>query len=198
MSIESMSDEKLLATLVGQEGARRMLARSQGNLLTVVREAQRPYVVQGRNTLPPNPIGAAIELVKRAYVTQMEQRSCFESPGAVRDYLRIQTRDLQYEVFIVLFLDARHRLIAAEEMFRGTLTQTSVYPREVVKRALHHNASAVILSHNHPSGSAEPSTADEMLTRTLKETLALVEVRVLDHMIVAGSDVLSFAERGLI
>ena len=196
MSIESMSDEMLLATLVGQEGARRMLARSQGNLLTVVREAQRPYVVQGRNTLPPNPIGAAIELVKRAYVTQMEQRNCFESPSAVRDYLRIQTRDLQYEVFIALFLDARHRLIAAEEMFRGTLTQTSVYPREVVKRALHHNASAVILAHNHPSGNSEPSKADEMLTRTLKEALALVDVRVLDHMIVAGADVLSFAERG--
>lgn len=198
MSIESMSDEMLLATLVGQEGARRLLSRSHGNLLAVVREAQRPYVVQGRNSLPPNPIGAAIELVKRAYITQMEQRSCFDSPGAVRDYLRIQTRELEYEVFIVLFLDARSRLIAAEEMFRGTLTQTSVYPREVVKRALHHNASAVILAHNHPSGNLEPSTADTTLTRTLKEALGMVDVRVLDHMIVAGPEVLSFAERGLI
>src|SRR6185369_4803174 len=97
--------------------------------------------------------------------------------------------------FVVIFLDAQHRVIAAEEMFRGTLTQTSVYPREVVKGALGRNAAAVILAHNHPSGVAQPSQADELLTRNLKETLALVEVKVLDHFIVAGSQAISFAER---
>ncbi len=99
---------------------------------------------------------------------------------------------------MVLFLDAQNRVIASEEMFRGTLTQTSVYPREVVKRALAHNAAAVILAHNHPSGVAEPSRADEFLTRTLRESLALIDVRVLDHFIVAGNGVVSFAERGLL
>jgi DNA repair protein RadC len=97
-----------------------------------------------------------------------------------------------------LFLDAQNRLIAAEELFRGTLTQTSVYPREILKRALHHNAAAVILAHNHPSGVTEPSRADELLTRALREALQQVDVRVLDHLIVAGHQSLSFAERGLL
>jgi DNA repair protein RadC len=103
-----------------------------------------------------------------------------------------------HEVFVVVFLDAQHRVVASEELFRGTLTQTSVYPREVVKRALHHNAAAVILAHNHPSGVAEPSRADEALTAALKQALGLVDVRVLDHFVVAGDGALSFAERGLL
>jgi DNA repair protein RadC len=105
---------------------------------------------------------------------------------------------LEHEVFMALFLDAQNRVIAAEELFRGTLTQTSVYPREVVKRALVHNAAAVILAHNHPSGVAEPSRADEFLTQTLRQSLSLVDARVLDHFIVAGNGVVSFAERGLL
>jgi DNA repair protein RadC len=120
------------------------------------------------------------------------------SPQALRDWLRLHCAGLQHEVFIVLFLDAQNRLLSAVEMFRGTLTQTSVYPREIVKSALERNAAAVALAHNHPSGSAEPSRADEFLTQNLKSALALVDVRVLDHFVVAGDQCASFAERGLI
>jgi DNA repair protein RadC len=120
------------------------------------------------------------------------------SPSATRDYIRLRIGALEHEVFGVLWLDAQNRLIVAEELFRGTLTQTSVYPREVVKAALQHNAAAAILYHNHPSGVAELSRADEMLTRELKTALALVDVKVLDHMIATAHEMLSFAERGLI
>jgi DNA repair protein RadC len=120
------------------------------------------------------------------------------SPGAARDFCRLQLGSLPHEVFGVLWLDAQNRLIAFDEIFRGTLTQTSVYPREVVKAALAHNAAGVILAHNHPSGVAEPSCADELLTTSLKQALALVDVRVLDHLVVAAAGVTSFAERGLI
>ncbi len=120
------------------------------------------------------------------------------SPEAVRDYLRLLLHDRPHEVFVCVFLDAQHRVIACDELFRGTLGQTSVYPREVVKGALSHNAAAVIFAHNHPSGVAEPSRADELLTRTLKQALALVDIRVLDHFVVAGSGAVSFAERGLL
>lgn len=119
------------------------------------------------------------------------------SPNAVRDYLTLKLAREENEQFVVMFLDSQHRLIEAETMFYGTLTQTSVYPREVVKRALHHNAGAVLLAHNHPSGVAEPSQSDRMLTDALKQALSLVDVRILDHFIVAGRDTLSFAERGM-
>lgn len=120
------------------------------------------------------------------------------SPSAVRDYLRLLLHDRGHEVFVCLWLDAQHRVIATEEIFRGTLTQTSVYPREIVKAALQQNAAAVIFAHNHPSGVAQPSQADELLTRNLRDALALVEIKVLDHFIVAGAHVISFAECGLI
>ena len=120
------------------------------------------------------------------------------SPCAVRDYLRLSLAGREHEVFVVVHLDAQHRVVRVEELFRGTLAQTSVYPREVVKAALASNAAAVIFAHNHPSGVAQPSQADELLTRQLKEALALVEVRVLDHFIVAGNHSISFAERGLL
>jgi DNA repair protein RadC len=120
------------------------------------------------------------------------------TPQAVRDYLTLTLASREHEVFMVLLLDSQNRLIHAEEMFRGTLTQTSVYPREVAKAALAHNAAAVILAHNHPSGVAEPSRADEALTATLKQALALVDVEVLDHFVIGGTRVTSFAERGLI
>lgn len=141
---------------------------------------------------------AAHELARRALVEQLHREELLNSPGRVRDYLKLHLGHLPHEVFMALFLDAQNRLIAAEELFRGTLTQTSVYPREVVKRSLHHNAAAVVFAHNHPSGVAEPSQADELLTRALMQALQLVDVRVLDHLIVARGSTTSFAERGLI
>ena len=128
--------------------------------------------------------------------TRIRHGDAVNSPKAVQDYLRLLLHDRDHEVFVVVLLDAQHRVIAAEELFRGTLTQTSVYPREVVKLALRHNAAAVIFSHNHPSGIAEPSRADELLTVALKAALDLVDIKVLDHIIVAGAASVSFAERG--
>ena len=141
---------------------------------------------------------AVIEMARRALREELVQGVALSSPRAVRDYLALSLGHLPHECFSVLFVDAQNRLIAAEEMFRGTLTQTSVYPREIVKKALTHNAAGVIFAHNHPSGTTEPSDADKLLTDNLKEALSLVEVRVLDHFIVGGRQVLSFAERGLL
>ena len=141
---------------------------------------------------------AVIEMVKRALSEQIGERDAMSSPRAVREFLQLTLGGKGNEVFVVLFLDAQNRLLASEELFRGTLTQTSVYPREVVKAALRNNAAAVIFAHNHPSGIAEPSRADELLTETLKQALSLVEIKTLDHFIVAGSRTVSFAERGLI
>lgn len=139
---------------------------------------------------------AIFEMVRRALAEGMRARDVLSSPAQVRDYLRLQLGHLPNEVFVVLFLDAQNRLLCSETLFNGTLTQTSVHPREVVKRALHHNAASVILAHNHPSGVAEPSRADEVLTKTLSAALALIDVRVLDHFIVAGNAAYSFAEKG--
>ena len=140
------------------------------------------------------------QTIRRALII-LESRArvadALASPAAVRNYLRLKLADRQHEVFVCVFLDAQNRAIAFEELFRGTLTQTSVYPREVVKEALARNAAGVILCHNHPSGVAEPSIQDQALTRTLTEALALVDVKVLDHFVVAGSSAVSFAERGL-
>ena len=141
---------------------------------------------------------AVIELARRSIAEGLKEKSALTSPGAVRDYLRLALGGRPHEVFVCLWLDAQHRVIDFEEPFRGTLTQTSVYPREIVKAALARNAAAVIFAHNHPSGAAQPSQADELLTRNLKEALALVEVKVLDHFIVAGNQAISFAERGLL
>jgi DNA repair protein RadC len=141
---------------------------------------------------------AIFEMSRRALNEQMQQRDVFSSPQQVRDYLVLRLGALKREIFLVMFLDAQNRLSATEELFSGTLTQASVYPREVVRRAMHHNAASVILAHNHPSGVAQQSAADELLTQQLKQALALVDVRVLDHFIVAGNQTLSFAERGLL
>ena len=141
---------------------------------------------------------AVLELARRALAEQLRERAALDTPQAVKHYLQLQLAARPHEVFAVLFLDSQHRLIALEELFRGTLTQTSVYPREVVLRALHHQAGAVVLAHNHPSGSVQPSRADEALTQTLKAALALVDVRVLDHVIVAPGQALSMAEKGLV
>ncbi|MES2999722.1 MAG: DNA repair protein RadC [Pseudomonadota bacterium] len=141
---------------------------------------------------------AVIELARRGLAQQLGAREIFATPGAVKQYLQLHLARKQHEVFAVLFLDAQNRLIEMEELFQGTLTQTSVYPREVVKRAIKHHAAAVVFAHNHPSGAVQPSRADESLTQTLKAALALIDVRVLDHVIVAQGEALSMAERGLI
>lgn len=143
-------------------------------------------------------LAAVLEIARRTLAERLRAAPVFDSPQAVKDYLRLQLAGRPHEVFAVLFLDTQQRLLAFEELFRGTLSQASVYPREVVKRALALNAAAAILAHNHPSGVAEPSRADEVLTHTLKAALALVDVRVLDHFVVARDHVVSFAERGLL
>ena len=142
-------------------------------------------------------IVAVLELARRAMAQQLTERTVFADPAAVKHYLQLHLAARAHEVFAVVFLDAQNKLLAMEELFRGTLTQTSVYPRDVVIRALHHNAAAVVLAHNHPSGTVQPSRADEALTHTLKAALALVDVRVLDHIIVAPGQALSMAEKGL-
>jgi DNA repair protein RadC len=154
--------------------------------------------VRGLGSAKLAQLAAVLELARRCLSEQLRSGTPLTSPSAVRDYLRLVLAAREHEVFLALFADAQHRVLCAEELFRGTLTQTSVYPREVVKAALRVNAAAVIFAHNHPSGVAQPSQADELLTRTLKDALALVDVRVLDHFIVAGHQTLSFAERGLL
>jgi len=154
--------------------------------------------VKGLGPAKSAQFAAALELARRSLDEKLKQGAALTSPGAVRDYLRLAIGAREYEVFVCIWLDAQHRVVAIEEPFRGTLTQTSVYPREIVKAALAVNAAAVIFAHNHPSGAAQPSQADELLTRSLKEALALVDVKVLDHFIVAGNQAISFAERGLL
>lgn len=141
------------------------------------------------------------ELVQHALdLLQCEIRKAdvLASPDAVRDYLRLFLGDRPHEIFVIVFLDSQHRVLDVIELFRGTLTQTTVYPREVVIEALARNAAAVLLAHNHPSGNAEPSRSDEMLTQTIKSALELVDIRLLDHFVVTHSTALSFAERGLL
>ncbi len=202
----ALSDAELLAIflrtgVVGKSAvdlARDLLA--QFNTLTSMFAASEAQLcaIHGMGQAKYVQMQAVLEMSRRALGEEMRSGDALNSPRAVRDYLQLLLRGREQEVFMVLFLDAQHRVLAAEELFHGTLTQTSVYPREVVKRALHHNAAATILAHNHPSGVAEPSHSDQLLTDALKQALALVDVRVLDHFIVAGAGCLSFAERGLV
>jgi len=141
---------------------------------------------------------AVLELARRVLAEQLAAKPTIASPQQLLDYVRLHLGSKPYEVFAVLFFNVQQELLGIEELFRGTLTQTSVYPREVVLRALHHHASAVVLAHNHPSGSTEPSAADKALTSKLGAALALVDVRVLDHVIVSRDSALSMAERGLV
>lgn len=141
---------------------------------------------------------AVLELARRSLVEELRAGATLSSPQAVKQYLRLLLGGKPYESFAILLLDVKNRLIASEELFRGTLTHASVYPREVVKAALGHNAASIILAHNHPSGTTEPSAADRTLTQTLKQALALVDVKVLDHFVVAAREVYSFAEHGQI
>ena len=193
--IQAMSNADLLGMMVGSKTAVRMLQDAGGSLSTLLNESIPSYDLQSKANTK---LQAAKELVRRSLLETVRYRDALSSPASVRDYLRMTLTGRDYEVFMVLFLDAQNRVIESEEMFRGTLTQTSVYPREVVKRSLFKNAAAVIFAHNHPSGVAEPSHADELLTQSLKQALALVDVRVLDHFVIAGGGVMSFAERGLV
>ena len=202
----ALSDAELLAIFLrtGVTGksavdlARELLQRF-GSLTDLFAAGEKDFCnVRGMGQAKYVQLQAVLEMARRALREQMEVGDALNSPGAVRDYLQLLLRGRQQEVFMAIFLDAQHRVTAAEELFSGTLTQTSVYPREVVKRALHHNAAAVIFAHNHPSGVAEPSQSDQALTDALKQSLSLVDVRVLDHFIVAGGGCLSFAERGLV
>jgi DNA repair protein RadC len=203
---QSLSDAELLAIFlrVGVAGmsavdlARALLLRF-GSLNGIFAASCADLTaVNGMGNSKYAQLQAIFEMSRRALAEEMQLRDVLSSPNAVRDYLRLKLNALPREVFIVLLLDAQNRVMASEELFAGTLTQTAVYPREVVKLALQHNAAAVIFAHNHPSGVAEPSRADELLTKALKEALALVDVKVLDHFVVAGNSVLSFAERGMI
>ena len=202
----SLADAELLAILLrtGIKGksavdvARQLLGRFGSVSALLEAGADNLTQTPGLGSAKLAQLQAALELARRALREEISSRDALSSPRAVRDYLRLALAGREQEVFVVLLLDAQHRVIASEELFRGTLTQTSVYPREVVKCALKHNAAAVIFAHNHPSGVAEPSHADEILTRSLKAALALVDIQVLDHFIVAGSRTMSFAERGLL
>ncbi len=181
--VKKYSDLELLGKLLGVREAKKIYAGS----LNAVFKDQAPEICL-----------VARELLTRWLNEEIMTSASLNAPHAVRDYLKMHFAGREYESFVAIFLDAQHRVIAADELFKGTLTQTSVYPREVVKASLKHNAAAVIFAHNHPSGATEPSQSDRMLTDALKQALSLVDVRVLDHFVVAGNQTMSFAERGLI
>jgi DNA repair protein RadC len=202
--VAALSDAELLAIFLrtGVTGksavdlARELLARF-GNLTQLFSASKKEFCgIHGMGQAKYVQLQAVLEMSRRALHEEMQCGDALNSPRAVREYLQLLLRTRQQEVFIAIFLDAQHRVIATEELFQGTLTQTSVYPREVVKRALAHNAAALIFAHNHPSGVAEPSESDRLLTDALRQALQLVDVRVLDHFIVAGAACLSFAEIG--
>jgi DNA repair protein RadC len=206
LGAEALSDAELLAIflrvgVVGKSAvdlARGLLTQFgslNGIFAATVHELSQ---VHGIGTSKYVQLQAIFEMSRRALSEQLQVRDVLASPKAVRDYLVLKLGSMTKEVFLVLFLDTQNRLVATEEMFSGSLKETSVYPREVLKRALHHNAAAVIFAHNHPSGIAQQSQADELITKQLKQALALVDVRVLDHFIVAGNNTLSFSERGIL
>ena len=202
----ALSDAELLALLLrtGVQGknvlalAQELVDRFKGIRGLLHSGADALGQVKGLGPAKRAELLAVVELARRALAQELREQPLFDSPQAVAHYLQLHFGHKPHEVFAVLFLDSQHRLIALEELFRGTLSQTSVYPREVVLRALHHHAAAVVLAHNHPSGTAEPSRADEMLTQTLKSALSLVDVRVLDHFVVTASACRSMAELGLV
>lgn len=202
----TLSDAELLASLLGN-GVRGPVAlqmaehalQEMGGLRGLLGASRKDFCRQpglgtGRFAL----MQAALELSRRYAFAELRAADAMNSPGLAESYLMRRIGDLGHEVFCVLFLDSQHRVIRCEEMFRGTLDAASVYPREVVKRALHHNAAALILAHNHPSGLAEPSSADRRITERLVQALGLVDIRVLDHIVVGHGAVVSFSRRGLI
>ncbi len=202
----ALADAELLAVLLrtGYRGqgvfalAQAVLDRFDGFAGLLGASAEALQSVKGLGPAKRAEMLAVMEVARRALGQQIRAMPVFESPQSVKDYAALHLGGRQQEVFAVLFLDGQHRLLRLEEMFTGTLTQTSVYPREVARRALALNAGAVILAHNHPSGLAEPSRADEFLTQTMKSALGLVDVRVLDHLVIGRGQVVSMAERGLV
>jgi DNA repair protein RadC len=204
--VAALTDAELFAVILGAgharasalDGARDLLGRHRSLTGLLGKSLATLASTQGVGPTKAAKLKAGVELARRMLREEMTQGDALTSPEKVRDYLKLSLASLPHEAFVVLFLDSQHRLLAADELFRGTLAQTSVYPREVVKAALARNAAAVIFAHNHPSGVAEPSRADELLTQALKQALALVDIRTLDHFVVAGHRVVSFAERGLI
>jgi DNA repair protein RadC len=203
---ESLSDAELVAIFLrtGVKGrtavdiAREAITRFGSLSGLFAASANAVSAVSGLGAAKYVQLQAVLEMARRALREKLDRGSALGSPQAVRDYLRLKLQDRPHEIFLGVFLDAQNRVLAVEELSRGTLTQTSVYPREVVKRALHHNAAALIFAHNHPSGIAEPSRSDEALTAALRQALALVDVKVLDHFIVGAGTAMSFAERGLL
>lgn len=202
LGARALADAELLAILLrtghgGQDalGLSQALIEQAGGLAPLLRDTPK---APGLGPARRAELGAVVELARRTLVQDLQNQPVFDSPSRVREFLQLEIATREQEVFLVLFLDARHQLIAAEELFRGTINQTSVYPREVVKRALGLNAAAVVLAHNHPSGCAEPSAADANLTRILRQALALVDIRVLDHFVVTRLAVTSLAERGMV
>lgn len=201
-----LSDAELLAIFLrtGRRGrsavdlARELLSEFGSLNALCAADRRKLCAVPGLGAAKFAQLQAGLELARRALSSELAERSVLGSPREVRDYLRISLQNLSHEAFLGIFLDTRNRVIATEELARGSLTSASVYPREVVKRALHHNAASMIFAHNHPTGDTEPSAADRALTATLQDALKLIEVSVLDHFIVAGDGILGFKERGLL
>ena len=193
MNLSALSRAELVRELLSP-----LVCASGANPLHVSDAVAQMGMLCTTDTVLAHRLGVARELLLRDLREQMRSGPLMTSPQVLRDWLRLHCAGLEHEVFLALYLDAQHRLIEVEELFRGTLTQTSVYPRELVKGALARNAAALAVAHNHPSGEAEPSRADELLTQNLKHALSLVDVRVIDHFVVAGDMVVSFAERGLV
>lgn len=201
----ALSDLELVALLLGSglrghnvfDVARSLLGHF-GSLRAML-DAQREEFedLRGIGPAKASTLVAVLELARRALAEQLEDRPLIDSPGAVEDYLRLLIGGRGYEVFVCLFLDVRHRLIRTEESTRGSLTRMAVYPREIVRRALMLNAASLIVAHNHPSGAVQPSASDRRLTRVLRDTLALVEVQLVDHLIIGTQETFSFARHGL-
>ena len=202
----ALSDAELLAIFLrtGVRGksavdlARELLARCGSLCALFAIKRSELAGLPGLGDAKFSQLQAVLEMARRTLAEPLRAGDALCSPGSVRDYLRLTLIGRDHEVFVAVLLDAQNRVLACEELFRGTLTQTSVYPREVVKRALHHNAAALIFAHNHPSGIAEPSRSDESLTQALKQALSLVDVKVLDHFVIGAGAAMSFAERGLL
>jgi DNA repair protein RadC len=203
---QTLSDAELLAVVLGTgsggcnalEIARQLLQHFGGLRRLLTSEAEGLLAQRGLGPARYATLMAALELARRHYCEALRAGLAMNAPAATRQFLTAQLRDRPYEVFCCLHLDNRHRLIHFEEVFRGTIDGASVHPREIVRQALQYNAAALIFAHNHPSGVAEASQADELITRRLRDALALVDIRVLDHLIVGDNTCLSFAERGLL
>lgn len=204
--VTALSDTELLAIflrtgITGKSAvdlARELLLHF-GNLTNIFSANQISFCqLPGMGIAKYTQLQAVLEMARRALSEELKSGNAMNSPELVRDFLRLSLANKQHEVFLGIFLDAKNHTIAAEELFSGTLTQASVYPREVIKRALYHNAAAIIFAHNHPSGVAEPSHSDKVLTQSLKQALAMIDVKVLDHFIVGNGTTLSFAEHNLI